>query len=45
MDLPGSQGCGISFKLGADDDPEMTAVEKTCAVDDPFAASSFRNLR
>lgn len=42
---PGSTGCGISFKLGADDDPLMTAVEKSCAVEDPLAANSLRNLR
>ena len=45
LDSPASTGFGISFKLGADDDPEMTAVEKSCAVDEPFAASSLRNLR
>lgn len=37
---------GISFcKLGADDDPEMTAVLKRCAMVEPWAASSWRNLR
>lgn len=36
---------GISFKFGADDDPDITAVEKRCTVDDPFADNSVRNLR
>jgi len=38
-------GMSSSLRFGADDDPEMTAVENRWAVDDPLAANSLRNLR
>lgn len=38
-------GVSSSLRFGAEDDPDMTAVEKRWAVDDPLAASSLRNLR
>jgi hypothetical protein len=31
--------------LGAEEEPEMTAVENRWAVEEPLAANSFKNLR